>query len=223
VRGVFTLDGLADLAALAYFLVFGLAALDVVLPVLPSESVVILGGVLSWQGRLHPVPLVAAAAVGALMGDHLSYGIGRWTQRGKPDPRGGDRRKSKVARLQAWAGDQLERRGPEVLIIARFVPGGRTAATFMAGRTAYPLRRFTPAALLAALLWAGFAVTLGYVGGTTFHDQTFLATGLGILLAVSAAGVVELITSRLRRRIPAGLELATADAEGDDGDDDLAA
>src|SRR5262249_55598430 len=52
VRGVFTLDGLADLAALAYFLVLGLAALDVVLPVLPSESVVILGDVLAWQDRL---------------------------------------------------------------------------------------------------------------------------------------------------------------------------
>ncbi len=217
-----TLDVLADLAALAYLLVLALAAFDVVLPVLPSESVVILGGVLAWQGRLHTVPLVVAAAVGAVVGDHMSYGIGRWTRRGKPQPRGGDRRRSKVARLQAWAGDQLERRGPEVLIIARFVPGGRTAATFAAGRTAYPLRRFTPTAVLAGLLWAGFAVTLGYVGGTTFQDQTFLATGLGILLAVGCAALVELATSRLRRQ-QAALTDGDGQALDDDGDDDLAA
>lgn len=214
-----TLDLLAELAALSYLLVLGLAALDVVFPVLPSESVVILGGVLAWQGRLHPVPLVAAAAVGALIGDHMSYGLGRWTQRGRPQGRGRDRRRSKVAKLQAWASEQLERRGPAVLIVARFVPGGRTAGTFVAGRTAYPLRRFTPTTMVAGLLWASFAVALGYVGGSTFHEQTFLATGLGILLAVGCAALVELVSSRLRR-VPAG---GVARADGDDEDGDLAA
>ena len=58
-RAVITLDFLADLAALAYVLVLVLAAFDVVVPILPSESAVILGGVLAWQGRLHPVPLIA--------------------------------------------------------------------------------------------------------------------------------------------------------------------
>jgi membrane-associated protein len=218
VTGVITLDVLAELAALSYLLVLALAAFDVVVPVLPSESVVILGGVLAWQGRLHPVPLLAAAAVGAVLGDHLSYAIGRWTQRGRPQPAGRDRRRSKVARLQAWAGQQLDRRGPTVLIVARFVPGGRTAGTFMAGRTAYPLRRFTPTVIVAGTLWASFAVALGYVGGSAFHDQTFLATGLGIVLALACAGVIELVSSRLRRTAAP----AAAD-DADDEDDELAA
>ena len=112
-----TLDLLADLSALAYLVVLLLAAFDVIVPVLPSESVVILGGVLAWQGRLHPVPLVLAAAAGAIAGDHMSYGIGRWTQRGRPQPgrRGGERRMGKAERLQVWAGRQLERRGPVLL------------------------------------------------------------------------------------------------------------
>ena len=38
---------IAGLAALAYLLVLVLAAFDVVVPVLPSESAVILGGVLA--------------------------------------------------------------------------------------------------------------------------------------------------------------------------------
>ena len=49
-----TLDVLADLAALAYLVVLVLAAFDVVVPVLPSESAVILGGVLAWQGGCTP-------------------------------------------------------------------------------------------------------------------------------------------------------------------------
>ncbi|HET6950753.1 MAG TPA: DedA family protein [Acidimicrobiales bacterium] len=206
-----TLDLLADLSALAYLLVLLLAAFDVVVPVLPSETAVVLGGVLAWQGRLHPVPLVLAAATGAVLGDHLSYAVGRWTQRGRPESRAGSGRRTKMARLQAWAAQQLHRRGPALLIVARFIPGGRTA---------YPLRRFTPATVVAGSLWAGFATTLGYVGGHTFHDQTLLATGLGILLAVGFAGLVELVLSWRERR--AGRTAPAAPAV-ELGTDDLAA
>jgi membrane-associated protein len=209
-----TLDVLADMAALAYLLVLALAAFDVVVPVLPSESAVILGGVLAWQGRLHPVPLILAAAAGAIAGDHLSYAIGRWTQRGRPQPhRRGDRRMGKAERLQVWAARQLDRRGPALLIVARFIPGGRTASTFMSGRTAYPLSRFTPPVVAAGVLWASFATMLGYVGGQTFHEQTLLATGLGMLLALGFAVLVELVVSRLERRRGRVAEVAAGDAD----------
>ena len=209
-----TLDVLADMAALAYLLVLALAAFDVVVPVLPSESAVILGGVLAWQGRLHPVPLILAAAAGAIAGDHLSYAIGRWTQRGRPQPhRRGDRRMGKAERLQLWAARQLDRRGPALLIVARFIPGGRTASTFMAGRTAYPLSRFTPPVVAAGLLWASFATMLGYIGGQTFHEQTLLATGLGVLLALGFAVLVELVMSRVERRRSRVAQVAAADAD----------
>jgi membrane protein DedA with SNARE-associated domain len=215
---VITLDVLAELSALAYLLVLVLAALDVVFPVLPSESVVILGGVLAWQGRLHPVPLIAAAMVGAVAGDHLSYAIGRWTQRGRPQPHlrhrdRPDRRLGKAERLQVWAARQLDRRGPALLVAARFIPGGRTASTFMAGRTHYPLRRFTPATIGAGLLWASFATLLGYAGGEAFHEQTLLATGLGILLAIGFAALIELVMSWWERRRRTG-----ADEDGCPGD-----
>lgn len=218
-----TLDLLADLAALTYLLVLVLAAFDVIVPVLPSESAVILGGVLAWQGRLHPVPLIAAAAAGAIAGDHLSYAIGRWTQRGglRLHPsRGGDRRRmGKAERLQLWAARQLDRRGASLLIVARFIPGGRTATTFMAGRTAYPLRRFTPAIVFAGLLWASFATLLGYIGGEAFHEQTLLATGLGIVLAVGFAALVELVMSRLERWRRTGADAPAGSGPGPSSDD----
>jgi membrane protein DedA with SNARE-associated domain len=219
---VITLDLLADLSALAYLLVLLLVAFDVVVPVLPSESAVILGGVLAWQGRLHPVPLVAAAAAGAIAGDHLSYSIGRWTQRGRPQPtRRGDRRMGKAERLQVWAARQLDRRGIALLIVARFIPGGRTASTFMAGRTAYTLRRFTPATVGAGLLWATFATVLGYIGGQTFHEQTLLATGLGMVLAIGFAALVELVLSRRERRLRGRDDAEPGGATA--GTDDIAA
>ena len=105
----------------------------------------------------------------------------------------------KAERLQIWAARQLDRRGPTLLIVARFIPGGRTASTFMAGRTAYPLRAVhARRSSSPASLWAAFATMLGYIGGQAFHDQTLLATGLGMLLALGFAGLVELVMSRRR-------------------------
>lgn len=191
------LDSLAQLAALAYLLVFVLAALDVVFPVLPSESVVVLGAVLASQGRLSVVPLLAAAATGAIVGDHLSYALGRSTRGfGRRRPTG------KAERLRRWASQQLEFRGPVILLVGRFVPGGRTASTLMAGQVGFPLRTYTPLTFLAGVLWAGFGVLLGTIGGATFHDQTLLATGLGIALGTGAAAVVQTVLGRRARRVP---------------------
>jgi membrane protein DedA with SNARE-associated domain len=113
------------------------------LPLLPSEATVVLAGVLAWQGRLSIVAVGLAAAAGAIVGDHLSYGLGHWTSNGGFRRSGG-----KVARLQAWAAQQLHVRGPTILLVARFVPGGRTASTFMSGRLRFPLARFSGATCL---------------------------------------------------------------------------
>jgi membrane-associated protein len=187
------LNALADLGLLAYLLIFGFAALDVIFPVLPSEATVILAATLASQGELNPWVIVAAAAVGAVTGDHLSYGIGRWTRRAGT-PR---RLDGKVARLQAWAGQQLAIRGPVILLVARFIPGGRTASTVMSGRLRYPLRRFSPVTCLAGPLWAGFGTALGYLGGATFHDRTLLATAMGVGVGVALAALFELVLRRL--------------------------
>ncbi|MFP3901940.1 MAG: DedA family protein [Acidimicrobiia bacterium] len=203
------LDGLAELAALAYLLVLVLAALDVVFPVLPSESVVVLGAVLASQGRLSVLPLLAAAAAGAIAGDHLSYALGRSTRGlGRRDPTG------RAQRLRRWARHQLDTRGPIILVVGRFVPGGRTASTLMAGQVALPLRTYSPLTVIAGALWAGFGVLLGTVGGATFHDQTLLATVFGIALGVGTAAIVQAVVGRRVRpldAVPGGDDDITTD------------
>lgn len=211
-----SLDGLADLSEVAYLVIFLFAAFDVIFPILPSETVVVLAGVLSWQGRLNPAAVLAVAAVGAIGGDHLSYGLGRWTRRaGQPQ-----RADGKVARLQAWAAQQLEVRGAVILLVARFIPGGRTASTFVSGRLAYPLPRFTTVTVGAGILWAAFGTALGYLGGTTFHDNTLLGTALGVAIGTTVGLTIERVlswrTGRAARR-------AQATAAAPVSDEDLAA
>jgi membrane protein DedA with SNARE-associated domain len=211
-----TLDALSELAAVAYLVIFALAAFDVIVPILPSETAVVLGGVLAWQGRLNFVIVLVVAAVGAIVGDHLAYGIGRGTER---LGRAHRQASGKVQRLEAWASHQLAAHGPVVLIVARFIPGGRTASTFVSGRLRYPLRRFSPVTVVAGILWAGFGSVLGYLGGTTFHDNTWLATGLGVGVGAVVAFTIEMVMSRMVGRPP----VVAPAAEAGKDDDHLAA
>jgi membrane-associated protein len=211
-----SLDGLAELSEIAYLVIFLLAAFDVVVPILPSETAVVLGGVLAWQGRLNPAAVLAVAALGAIGGDHLSYGLGRWTRRAV-QPRRPD---GKVARLQAWAAQQLESRGAAVLLVARFIPGGRTASTFVSGRLTYPIPRFSSVTVAAGLLWAAFGTSLGYLGGRTFHENTLLGTALGVAIGTTVGLAVERTMDWRARRSARRAALASEAAESDE---DLAA
>jgi membrane protein DedA with SNARE-associated domain len=85
-----------------------------------------------------------------------------------------------------------------VLIVARFIPGGRTATTFTAGLVKFSwLRRFAPYIAVAAVLWAAYAVLLGYIGGRTFRNQPIYAVVLAFGIAALITVGVE-VARRLR-------------------------
>src|SRR3712207_1945015 len=74
------LDWLTDLVSdnpLTYVLVFGAAAGDVLFPVIPSETMVITASVLAGDGHLDIRILLPVTAMGAIVGDHISYLLGR--------------------------------------------------------------------------------------------------------------------------------------------------
>jgi membrane-associated protein len=192
------LESLAEVASSSpwtYGLVLGFAAADALLPFFPSETAAIAAGVLAAAGDLEIALVVAAAAAGAFLGDNGSYLVGRTAGNAAVSrlfsPAGG------LARLE-WAGRVLDRRGPSLIVVARFVPGGRTAVTLTAGLTRMRGRRFVPAAALAALLWASFASGLGYLGGNAFEDDPWRGFAVAVGLAVLIVLAVEVVR-RLRR------------------------
>ncbi len=142
------LSGLAALATWAYLVVGALAAIDAVVPVVPSESVVVVGASLAARGDMDPLALLTAAAIGALAGDLTSFALGRLARRRWREISG------RAGRALHWASDRLEADGERVIVTARFVLGGRTAATFAAGYLGHPTPRFARAAALGAVLWA---------------------------------------------------------------------
>lgn len=102
-----------------------------------------------------------------------------------------------------------------MLIVGRFVPGGRTATTIGSGMLGLPIRDFLVCDGIGSLAWAVYSTGIGLLGGRLFEDQPVLGvlTGIGLALAVSV--VVEIL-----RRIVSARSSGTADTlEGPDSTD----
>jgi membrane-associated protein len=176
-----------------YPLLFGICAGDAVLPALPSETAMIVCGVQAARGQLSLGWVIAVGAAGAFVGDNSSYALGRWV--GEPVIDRFFRGERAQARL-AFARRFLKERGSYVLVVARFVPGGRTATTFTSGVVELPWRtRFAPYIAVAAVLWAVYGALLGYLGGRLFRDQPFYA----LLVALALAAIVGVAGELVRR------------------------
>jgi membrane-associated protein len=173
-----------------YGLIFGVAALDAFFPVVPSEATVITAAVLAAQDEgLRLELIIPAAAVGAICGDNVSYWVGRLLgERIAEKVFVGTRRKhlDRAHRL-------LEERGGYLIIIGRFVPGGRTAVTFAAGSLEWEWPRFIVFDVAAGLIWASYASLLGYLGGKTFENSTWKALLLAFAGAALITGTIEAV------------------------------
>src|SRR3972149_1934714 len=125
-------DSLLDVVSSSpwtYAVVFAFALLDAVFPVVPSETAVITAGVLAAGGDLSIAPVTAGAAAAPCSGDTPAYAIGRTLK--------------DVVRERVFRGarrrhlDRAERtlqdRGGYLIVIGRFIPGGRPAVTFAPG------------------------------------------------------------------------------------------
>lgn len=181
---------------LTYLAVLGACALDAVLPIMPSEAVVIAASILAARGELSIWLIALAAAAGGFLGDTGSYVLGRTAGAAAA---GRLFRSSKAKGRLTWAGEALDRHGATIIVGARFIPGGRTATTFTAGMVRLPWPRFAAADAVGATLWAAYAAGLGYLGGETFERRPLYAFLFGGGLALLAALVVE-AARRLRRR-----------------------
>lgn len=166
-----------------YAIVFAIVAVDALLPFVQAEAVVVTAGVLAAQGHLLIWLVIVAAALGGFTGDNACYLLGD-----RVGCRAANRLLSKERLRRAEQG--VRSRGGALILIARFIPIGRTATTIAAGTLGMPWRKFAVADAFAATLWATYASMLGYAGGSSFAHNLWkpLAFALGIALLLAGGG-----------------------------------
>ena len=152
-------------------------------------------------GGLNVWFVILAAALGAIAGDNICFALGHFL--GHRVERRFFASEKSQQRLK-WAQDMLEKRGGYLIVVARFIPGGRTVTTFTAGFVeTYPWRRFLMFDALAGLIWGSYTVLLGCLGGKTFEEEPWKGLLLAFGIALAVTGAVE-VGRHLRARRRAG-------------------
>jgi len=174
-----------------------IAFLDSVIPVVPSETCVIIGGVAASQGTQSLLIVIATAAFGAFLGDNTAFLLGvrasdRFHRRAERRPR--------FATKMDWAHQQISNRGGLLLITARFIPGGRTALTLSCGITRQRQAWFVRWVIVATLIWASYAALLGRIGGEAFKDDHTKAFLFAFGLAIGTNIIIEVTRHVLKKR-----------------------
>ena len=185
-----------------YALVLAIVAGDAVLPLFPGETAVLTAAIIAHGGGLSIVLVILAAIAGAMLGDATSFALGRSTGHRAVERLA---RGPRARRSVAWSRARLRARGARLVVIARFIPGGRTATTLAAGTLGMATRRFLAADAVGTTLWALYASAIGWFGGETFSHSLWKPLALALTLGLVFAAVGAL----LRRHV--------------DGDSDAAA
>jgi membrane-associated protein len=197
-------DSLKDFSSSPWFyvIIYVIAVLDSVFPVVPSETLVIIGGVSAGLGDLSITFVMLAAGLGAFTGDNMSYLIGlrasgAITRRYERTEKGRRRLRTVI--------EQIHERGGMLLITARFIPGGRTILTLSCGITRQERRWYASWIAAAATIWAVYASLLGFIGGKTFEENHTLAFVVAFTTAVSVTILIEIVRAvikKMRARTP---------------------
>jgi membrane protein DedA with SNARE-associated domain/membrane-associated phospholipid phosphatase len=172
-----------------YLLAGGLAFLETAAFmsfIAPGEVTLVLAGVIAGQGEINILVLLGIVWVAAVLGDCVSYLLGRRLGRAfvlRHGPR------VKITRERLETVERFyEEHGGKMVVIGRFVGVLRALGPFIAGASKMPFGKFLPYDVVGAVAWGSAFVMLGYIFWQSFDQLTKVAgTGglaLGTLIVV---------------------------------------
>lgn len=128
---------------------------------IPSTAVLLGVGALVATGELSLLPIWAGASIGAIIGSHISYGIGWrygaailqiWPLRDHPD-------------LVEKGNTAFRKYGTVAVFVGHFFGPLRAVVFVMAGISRIPLHLFVPVNIAGCLAWAYVTPKFGEVAG----------------------------------------------------------
>ncbi|MFE7561783.1 DedA family protein [Kitasatospora sp. NPDC057500] len=189
------LVGSSWICALALCAVLG----DAFLPFLPSGTLVILAVLKTAQIDGAPLMLGLGVATASFLGDLLLLRLAR---RGAPmvSRRLEHRPKlaASVTRVQQALDGRTTRAAAAMVVVARFVPAGRTVLDLAIGHSPAHPHRFLRWSALAAMIWAAYIVTLGWLNSHWF-DTAWLSLAVSCAAATAVSTAIARVVRRNRR------------------------
>jgi membrane-associated protein len=162
--------------------------------VVPGEIAVLLGGVFAHEGRVPLSLVMAAAALGAVVGDSVGYLVG---SRLGPAllARASETTQRRLGRAQAF----VERYGGPAVLLGRWVAMLRALLPSVAGAGGMPYRRFVAYNVVGGTLWAVTVAGVGFLAGAAYARAERYLGWSGLLIAMILVIVALIIRRRTSR------------------------
>ncbi len=155
-----------------------LESLAVVGTFIPGSTVVFAGGVLIGLRVIDPALVLGAAVIGAIVGDAISYTLGRSYREQIPALWPLNRYPELLDRGRQYFG----RHGGKSVFLGRFLSPVRAIVPVVAGMSAMPAARFYFMNVLSAFAWAGAHLIPGALFGASLQLAGAVSSRLVILL-----------------------------------------
>ncbi len=178
----------------AVFIVAFLEALVGIGLIMPGSVLTVFSGWLAFHDKAPIMTIMAAAGLGAVIGDFLSYwlgarfGIHLWNWRLLKQHQG----------LLRLAEIFFLEHGGKSVFLGRFLGPIRGLVPFVAGVSRMRPSVFSCYALISSILWGISYPGIGYLGGTSWQQAETLAGRLGLLIALAV--IVFLLVAWLRHK-----------------------
>ncbi len=183
-----------------YLVLFvGVMAENAALPV-PGETILIIAAFYSSPsyGSLHLGTVIGIATIAAILGDNISFYIGR--HYGRPflgrygkylliTPR-------RLSKVEAF----FERHGEKTIFFQRWITGVRVIGALVAGSSHMPWSRFLWYNCLGAVAWVTVIAVLGYVFAVNiiFLAKFLERSSITLLILFVLVGFIVMIKKRLK-------------------------
>lgn len=179
-----------------------LMALENVIPPIPSELIMGLGGIAVARGTMAFVPLVIVGTLGTTIGNLFWYWVGRrfGYQRLRPFIDRWGRWLTLEWRDVEWLHDFFLRHGGGLVFVFRFLPTFRTLISLPAGAVGMPFWRFVLWTFAGSAIWNAMLAAAGLYLGSRFGelDRFIGPVAIGVVLLMVAGYVWRVVTWRPR-------------------------
>lgn len=161
---------------------------------IPGTTILVAAGTLVTAGALDPVSVGVAAAIGAILGDAVSYWIGEKFGQGLPNHWPFKKHHATLDRGVHF----FKRYGWPSVFVGRFLGPLRAFVPLAAGMCRMPVVPFYAANILSAVIWAPALLFSGYLLGIVFQSGwTTQEKAIAIAAAATAVIILGYVTRRL--------------------------
>ncbi len=182
--------------------------LENLIPPIPSELIMPLGGFYVHQGQLDLLPVVLAGLLGTVLGALPWYGIGRLVNEERLEQwlekhgRWIGINPHDLARSRKW----FNRYGVSLVFWGRLVPGIRTLISVPAGVELMPITPFLIWTTAGSLIWTLFLTITGFYLGDSYGNieqwiSPFSSIFKTIIVLIISVALINLIYKTLRKII----------------------